>query len=273
MKAFDNPGIGSENQARAMRGTCCQRSLAVLGRPWSALAHGVLCACLAGILGACMSTPQLPGRSPARDARSAGMVDLRALVPDLRQDIRYAGSHNFVGVAIDGYDAPKCYLLRPAAEALRRVELALRARHQRLLVFDCYRPIRAVRHFMRWARDLDDQRNKAEFYPQLDKRALVPKYIAEHSGHSRGATVDLTVLQCDPTGDRCTPLDMGTGFDYFGERAHTDSPSATAAQRANRHLLRDAMQAQGFANYADEWWHYTLRPEPTPDTAYDFPVR
>src|SRR3546814_7341389 len=126
---------------------------------------------------------------------------------------------------------------------------------------------------LRWVNDPDDQKNKAEFYPLLGKDVLVGQYIAEHSGHSRGATLDLTLMQCDDRGENCEPLDMGTGFDYFGELAHTDSPNVTAAQRRNRHLLRDAMQGQGFANYADEWWHYTLRPEPDPHQAYDFPLR
>ncbi|HEY9541070.1 MAG TPA: serine hydrolase [Luteimonas sp.] len=223
--------------------------------------------------GDCPAERGVPAVSPADDAQSAGMVDIRALVPDMAQDIRYAGSHNFVGTPIDGYDAPRCYLLRPVAQALQRVEAALRDSHRRLLIYDCYRPVRAVQHFMRWVNDPDDQKNKAEFYPLLGKDVLVGQYIAEHSGHSRGATLDLTLMQCDDRGENCEPLDMGTGFDYFGELAHTDSPNVTAAQRRNRHLLRDAMQGQGFANYADEWWHYTLRPEPDPHTAYDFPLR
>ncbi|MGH8032601.1 MAG: M15 family metallopeptidase [Luteimonas sp.] len=211
--------------------------------------------------------------SPAADAAAVDLVDARTLVPALRTEIRYAGRHNFVGAPIDGYVSPKCLLLRPVAEALARVARDLQTRHQRLLVYDCYRPVRAVAHFMRWARDTDDQTHKTEFYPMLDKRALVPQYIAERSGHSRGATLDLTLLQCDAGDRRCAPLDMGTAFDYFGEPAHTDSPSVTHAQRANRHALRDAMRRQGFRNYADEWWHYTLQPEPTPDTAYDVPIR
>ncbi len=139
-------------------------------------------------------------------------------------------------------------------------------------VFDCYRPVRAVAHFVRWANDPADQRSKAAHYPDLDKSKLLGDYIAPVSGHSRGATVDLTVLRCDARDADCEPLDMGTGFDFFGARAHTDTPEVDAGQRANRHLLRDAMEAQGFRNYAMEWWHYTLRPEPTPDTLYDVPV-
>ena len=200
------------------------------------------------------------------------MVDIRTLVPDMSQQIAYAGSDNFVGVPVDGYEAPRCWLRREAAEALARVEQSLRARHQRLRIFDCYRPARAVAHFMRWVADGADQRTKAAHYPDLDKSQLTGGYIAPVSGHSRGGTVDLTLLQCDAQDADCKPLDMGTGFDWFATLANTDSPEATAAQRANRHVLLDAMAAQGFRNYAMEWWHYTLQPEPTPRTLYDVPV-
>jgi D-alanyl-D-alanine dipeptidase len=140
-------------------------------------------------------------------------------------------------------------------------------------VFDCYRPVRAVAHFVRWAHDLDDQRTKADFYPNLPKQALLGDYIAPTSGHSRGATLDLTLLRCNPAAMVCKPLDMGTRFDFFDRRAHTDAPDITSQQQANRRLLRDAMQRQGFENYPLEWWHYTFKPEPTPLTAYDFPIR
>ena len=224
-------------------------------------------------LAACATPARAPVLSAAPTPEAAGMVDVRALVPDIALDIRYAGPHNFVGAVIAGYEAPRCYLLRPAAEALRRAELALRADGLRLQVFDCYRPVRAVRHFVAWANDVADQRTKAAYYPNLDKRALLGDYIAPTSGHSRGATVDLTLLQCDARGADCRPLDMGTPFDYFDVAAHTDAPGATARQRANRHRLRAAMQQAGFRNYPLEWWHYTLQPEPAPATAYDFPVR
>lgn len=210
--------------------------------------------------------------SSATDAASAGLVDIRALVPDIDLDIRYAGTGNFTGTRIDGYDAPRCLLLRPAAEALARAERALRRESMRLRVFDCYRPRRAVAHFMRWAADPSDQRTKRVHYPNLDKASLVGDYISPTSGHSRGATVDLTLLECAARG-RCRPLDMGTGFDLFDPLANTDSPRATSAQRGHRHRLRTAMQAAGFRNYPLEWWHYTLDPEPDPATAYDVPVR
>lgn len=171
----------------------------------------------------------------------AGLVDIRTLAPDIAEDLKYAGSDNFVGTPVDGYEAARCYLLRPAAEALARVERGLRAGHRRLLLWDCYRPARAVAHFVRWGGDLADQRTKAAHYPHLDKRVLLGDYIAPRSGHSRGATMDLTLMQCDAGDAHCAPLDMGTPFDYFDPLANTDNPDVTPAQRANRDLLREAI--------------------------------
>lgn len=226
-----------------------------------------------GLLVACATSPPAdpPRISPAITPEAAGLVDIAQLVPDIDLDIRYAGTDNFTGMRVDGYEAPRCYLLRPAAEALARVERSLREQGYRLRIFDCYRPMRAVRHFVRWVADLEDQRTKADYYPNLDKSSLMPGYLSDRSGHSRGATIDLTLLQC--TGDGCAPLDMGTPFDFFDPRANTDHPGITADQRRNRDRLRDAMAAEGFANYAMEWWHYTLKPEPSPDLFIDVPVR
>ncbi|HET7844910.1 MAG TPA: serine hydrolase [Xanthomonadales bacterium] len=209
--------------------------------------------------------------SPATTPAQAGLVDVRSLAPTIMLDLRYATGHNFVGARIDGYDAPRCMLLKPAAEALARVERRLRKSGLGLRVFDCYRPTRAVRHFLRWAKDPDDVRTKAEFYPALDKSVLVPDYIASSSGHSRGATVDLTLVRC--AGDSCEPIDMGTPFDLFDPRANTASPAITPEQRKNRERLVAAMRREGFANYAMEWWHYTLKPEPSPETYFDVPIR
>ena len=230
-------------------------------------------AVLATILGACASAPPSPSTpvlSPARTPAETALVDIRSLVPDVAQDIRYAGSDNFVGEPIDGYAAPRCYLLEPVAGALRKVEQDLREQDLRLKIFDCYRPARAVAHFVRWANDPDDQRTKVDYYPGMPKRDLLGTYIAPVSGHSRGATVDLTLLQCKD--GRCEPLDMGTGFDFFGPRANTDSPLVTPAQRANRERLREAMGRHGFVNYPMEWWHYTMQPEPNPTLMYDVSV-
>jgi len=222
-------------------------------------------------VGNCDST----GVSSARTPAEADLVDITTLVPDIALDIRYAGNDNFVGVPIDGYNAPKCYLRTAAAQALQRIEETLRKDNLRLNLFDCYRPARAVQHFVRWAGDLADQRTKPRYYPNLDKRTLLGDYIAPVSGHSRGATVDLTLLECT-AGDRCEPLDMGTDFDFFDLRANTDAPGITAQQHANRMRLQAAMSAQGFRNYPFEWWHYTLAPEYAPEPGapviHDVPV-
>jgi D-alanyl-D-alanine dipeptidase len=208
--------------------------------------------------------------SPAPTPAQAGLVDIRSLAREIAVDMRYAGSNNFTGRVVPGYAAPNCYLLRPAATALARVAYTLKTEGYRLQVFDCYRPVRSVRAFVAWAADLQDQSGKAQYYPRVDKRALLGDYIAETSGHSRGATLDLSLQDC--RSGQCLAVDMGTDFDFFDTRAHTDTPEISAAQRANRQRLLRAMAAEGFANYPMEWWHFTLRPEPTPDTAYDVPV-
>ncbi|WDS38183.1 M15 family metallopeptidase [Pseudoxanthomonas sp.] len=210
--------------------------------------------------------------SPATTAAQADLVDIATLAPDVQLEIRYAGEHNFTGAPVEGYGAAKCLLLAPVARALAQVQADLRTRGLGLKLFDCYRPVRAVQAFVRWAGDLSDQRMKAEFYPALDKARIIPDgYVAEVSGHSRGATVDLTLVRC--THDHCEALDMGTPFDFFDPRAHTDAADITAAQRDHRRLLLEAMRRRGFANYPKEWWHYTFQPEPTPHTLYDVPVR
>jgi D-alanyl-D-alanine dipeptidase len=208
--------------------------------------------------------------SDATTPTEADLVDITSLVPDIALDIRYAGPDNFVGAPVDGYRAPKCYLRSAAAQALAQVESDLRTDGLRLKLFDCYRPVRAVARFMRWAADLDDQRTKAGYYPNLDKRLLLGEYIAAVSGHSRGFTVDLTLQRCDAAG--CMPLDMGTAFDFFDPRANTAAAGITPSQRANRTRLVDAMRARGFANYPMEWWHFTVDPLPKPAPLHDVVV-
>lgn len=211
-----------------------------------------------------------PRLSSARTPDEAGLTDIRALVPDMAEDIHYAESDNFTGAPVDGYRAPKCFLRTAAAQALARVEADLRKDGYRLRVWDCYRPARAVAAFVRWAGDLSDTRTKAMHYPNLGKDQLLGEYIAPVSGHSRGATVDLTLMRCD--GGQCAPLDMGTDFDFFDPRAHTADPGITAAQRANRERLLRAMKSEGFVNYPQEWWHYSLPSAAAADTIYDVPV-
>ena len=226
------------------------------------------------LLAGCATTqPAKPRVSPATTPEEAGLVDVRSLVPDIELEMRYASANNFTGAPVEGYDAPRCYLLRPAAEALAKVERALRERHMGLRLYDCYRPVRAVQRFVAWTQAPEDGRTKAAYYPGSERRTLLGDYIAPTSGHSRAATVDLGLLQCDAQGSACEPIDMGTTFDYFDTLANTDSPKATAQQRAHRHVLVDAMARGGFRNYPMEWWHFTLSPEPTPQLMYDVPVR
>jgi D-alanyl-D-alanine dipeptidase len=201
--------------------------------------------------------------------RPAGFVDAGAVVPGLVADMRYAGSHNFVGHPIDGYQAPHCLLTQQAANALADVARDVAARGLVIKVFDCYRPVRAVMNFVRWARDFADQAAKAEFYPTVDKRTLFRDgYIASHSGHSRGSTADLTLATADGR-----ELDMGTPFDFFSPKSWTDSSGVSPEQHANRMLLAAAMRRRGFRGYDKEWWHFTLRHEPFPETYFDFPVQ
>jgi zinc D-Ala-D-Ala dipeptidase len=200
---------------------------------------------------------------------AAMLVDAGAAVPGLVADIRYAGSHNFVGRPIDGYRAPRCLLTQSAANALAEVARDVAALGLVIKVFDCYRPTRAVADFVRWARDPKDQAAKAEFYPDVDKRTLFRNgYIASRSGHSRGSTVDLTLARADGA-----ELDMGTPFDFFSPKSWTAAASVTAEQHANRMRLAAAMQRRDFRGYSKEWWHFTLRNEAFPDTYFDVPVQ
>jgi D-alanyl-D-alanine dipeptidase len=199
------------------------------------------------------------------------MTNIRTLVPDIDEVMHYASADNFTGAAVDGYEAPACYLRTAAAQALARVEATLRKHGYRLRLWDCYRPVRAVAAFVRWAGDLSDTRTKAAHYPNLDKDKLLGEYIAPVSGHSRGATVDLTLMRCED--GTCQPLDMGTDFDFFDPIAHTDDPRIGPAQRANRQRLLRAMAAEGFVNYPQEWWHYSLPSAAQGDLIYDVPVR
>jgi D-alanyl-D-alanine dipeptidase len=210
----------------------------------------------------------------AASAQPASFVDAATAVPGLAVEMRYFGAHNFVGARIDGYEAPRCLLARPAAVALAAVERDLAARGLGLKVFDCYRPARAVAHFVRWANNLADLKNKAEFYPRMDKGNLFKEgYISSRSGHSRGATVDLTLVRLDDGGEFDSELDMGTPFDFFGPQSWPSYPGASEEARRNRALLADAMRRGGFRPYAREWWHFTLAREPFPNSYFDFSVR
>ncbi|NBH11253.1 M15 family metallopeptidase [Amycolatopsis sp. SID8362] len=230
---------------------------------------------------------------PAQAAPASGFVALSDVAPSILQDIRYATRHNFVGQRIDGYLEPTCILTRQAADGLRQAQAQVLRQGYTLKVYDCYRPQRAVDHFVRWAKDLADEKMKAEFYPNVEKDRLFEEgYIAEKSGHSRGSTMDLTLVKlparhqrpylpseplkpCFAPQDQRFPdnmVDMGTGYDCFDPLAHTDNPAITGVARTNRDLLRNAMTTAGFRNLPEEWWHFTLNGEPFPDTYFDFPV-
>jgi D-alanyl-D-alanine dipeptidase len=197
-------------------------------------------------------------------------VDAGAVVDGLVVDMRYFGDQNFVGERIDGYERARCVLSAPAASALAAVQHDLAARGLGLKVFDCYRPQRAVAQFVRWAQRIDDVKRKREFYPDVDKRDLFKEgYISERSGHSRGSTVDLTLVRRADGRE----LDMGSPFDFFSPKSWPSDTSVGGEAQTNRALLAAAMTGGGFRSYDKEWWHFTLVNEPFPDTYFDFPVR
>lgn len=201
---------------------------------------------------------------------ASDFVLVSAYIPDVLLDIRYYSSFNFIGERIDGYEAPVALLRKEAAARLKEVSDEMKEKGHRLKIFDAYRPQKAVDHFMRWARDPEDIRMKEYFYPEIDKKDIIPLgYVAEHSGHSRGSTVDLTLFDMRTQQD----LDMGGIFDYFGELSHPDYKGIAEEQYANRMLLRDVMLRHGFKGLDEEWWHFTLKDEPCPDLYFTFPVR
>ena len=223
-----------------------------------------------------------------------GFVALDRVDPTILQDMRYFTQYNFVGRRIDGYREPVCILHRRAARALKRAQTALRPRGYTLKVYDCYRPQRAVDQFVRWAANPVDDKMKREFYPHVDKSQLFDRgYIARRSGHSRGSTVDLTLVELpaeeQPRWSRrefglvpCTAprrrrfpdnsVNMGTSYDCFDTRSLTFDSRIRGRARANRLLLKHLMEDTGFEYYANEWWHFTLRDERYPDSYFDFPV-
>jgi zinc D-Ala-D-Ala dipeptidase len=218
------------------------------------------------LIGAFMAASSV---NAAAQERPAAFVDAAAVVPGLILDVRYAGAHNFVGRPIEGYEAPRCLLTKPAAEALAQVARDLAAQGLVLKAFDCYRPARSVANFVHWAHNLNDTVGKREFYPEVDKRVLFREgYISNRSGHSRGSTVDLTLARADGI-----ELDMGTPFDFFSPLSWPASAGVSALARENRAMFANAMRRRGFHPYPREWWHFTLAHEPFPNTYFDFPVK
>ena len=243
-------------------------------------------AIICGVLFIPCSQKNSPSIPPTED--SSAFVLLPEAVPDAILEIRYYGTYNFVGDRIDGYEEPTAMLTKQAAQALKAVSDDVIRQGYRLKVYDAYRPQKGVDHFVRWAADITDTRMKPYFYPDLDKSVLFEQeYIMEKSGHTRGSTVDLTLFDMATEKE----LDMGGTFDWFGPESHPDfcgnpetgeytgdnskSPaerSITEQQFANRMILRRAMLAHGFKPLDTEWWHFTLKDEPFPDTYFTFPV-
>lgn len=200
---------------------------------------------------------------------ASDFVLLSDYVESALEEIRYYTTYNFVGDRIAGYEQPVAIMTKEAALALKGVSDEMQSRGLKLKIFDAYRPATAVRHFMAWGQDDDDRRMKQYFYPDIEKRDLFRLgYIAARSSHSRGSTVDLTLV--DMGSDR--EIDMGSPFDFFGEKSHPDYPGVTAQQHENRMMLRDVMLRHGFEPLDCEWWHFTLKDEPFPDTYFEFPV-
>ena len=220
-------------------------------------------------------------------------VDIKDVIPSIVLDIRYYTPHNFVGERIDGYNTPQCLLTQQAAEALKNVQEELSRLSLSLKLYDCYRPQRAVNEFIKWAEDPEDTKMKSEFYPDTHKEDLFRQdYIAKKSAHSRGSTVDVTIVPIPtPPEDKYKPgqtlypcywpeekrfrdnsVDMGTGFDCFSELSHTGSKQPNVQQRLNRLALKAVMEKYGFINLQSEWWHYTLKDEPYLDIYFDFVI-
>ena len=221
-----------------------------------------------------------PEKTPEMD--SSGFVNLSDVVPDAIIEARYFATYNFVGARVDGYLEPVVLYTREAAAALKEVSDDVKARGYRLKVYDAYRPQCAVDHFVRWGKDLADSLMKPYFYPEVDKSLLFERgYIAEKSGHTRGSAIDLTLFDM-ATGKE---LDMGGVHDWFGIESHPDyggnpdkgeytgGVQITEEQFRNRMILREAMLRHGFQPYDCEWWHFSLKDEPYPDTYFTFPVK
>lgn len=200
---------------------------------------------------------------------SSDFVYVQDHIPSIKVELRYYSTNNFVGKRIEGYKNDVAILSKDATLALKHVQDELKNYNLSIKIFDSYRPQRAVNHFILWARDLNDTINKQQFYPDVKKSNLfLEEYIASRSGHSRGSTLDLTLVDLES----CEELDMGSPYDFFGKESWVENKDLSPQQRANRMLLQSVMRKHGFRNYPKEWWHFTLIGEPFPDTYFDFVI-
>lgn len=205
-------------------------------------------------------------------ALPAGFVYLKEVDSSIIQDVKYFTDDNFIGRPIKGYEAAECILTQEAARALSKLQQQLLPQHLSLKVYDCYRPQTAVNDFITWSKDTSDQKMKKDYYPHVNKADFFTlNYVAEKSGHTRGSTVDLTMIDLKTNNE----FDMGTHFDYMDELSHPFNRSVTSRQYQNRQLLNQVMTEYGFGSlthHDTEWWHFTLKNEPFPDTYFNFPV-
>lgn len=199
-----------------------------------------------------------------------GFVSITDLCPEVKAHVSYATTENFTGEIVAGYKARKAFMAKGPAEALCKVVADAEKNKLGIKIFDSYRPAKAVAFFQAWAKKPETNPElKKIYYPDYTREQLFELgYIAKQSSHSKGSAVDLTLFDLETGKD----LDMGTEFDYFGELSHTDNVSVTAGQRKNRYLLKGLMEGRGFRNFSQEWWHYSFKPEPYPNTYFDFDV-
>jgi len=199
-----------------------------------------------------------------------GFIFLDAVLNGIRWDAKYATWDNFTGRPVDGYDVNRIVGSHALAEALLQAKRRAAAVGFGLLLWDGYRPQRAVNRFLEWSAQPEDGRTKRKFYPNIDRAAMFTnRYVAPKSGHSRGGAVDLTLFRLD-TGDLAA---MGGGHDFMDERSHHGARGVSGIEAQNRQRLCSIMEDSGFERYDCEWWHYSLRDEPYPDTYFDFPIR
>ena len=207
---------------------------------------------------------------PITMASPNALIDAGETVEGVVTDIRYAGKNNFLGRPVAGYSAAKCWLSREAASALSKAQRLAETEGLAILIYDCYRPQRAVDDFVQWVSGNEDEPTKAIYYPNVARRELIDRgYIASRSGHSRGSTIDLT-LTAKANGQ---PLNMGTPWDYFDARSHTASKEINDDAAKNRQTLKRIMESAGFKGYYAEWWHFTLKNEPFPNSYFDIPIQ
>lgn len=231
---------------------------------------------------------------PSDESMPKDFVYLKDIDPSILQDMRYAGYHNFVGHPLLGYEKARCILTRPAAEKLKAIQQQIKPLGYSLKVYDCYRPQKTVDFFIAWSQEINQQAMKVEFYPTVNKADVFKLgYVAEKSSHSRGSTMDLTVVKLPvqaqapyhsgqplvacyaPYQQRYhdNSIDMGTGYDCFNDLSHPDNTNISLKSYLDRMFLRYWMMKYGFAGFETEWWHFTLKDEPYPDTYFNFDIK